>query len=126
MLNFCRLKEISNITHLEKERTTSILDLRNIKLSKVTFENNSNSNIVLGIADRIRKLIHLFKDGCHQQEEGHVQDQSCAEIDIEALRRQLRKIRRWQENVTEFTCDDVRDLELITAAIEKHIRSEYQ
>ena len=65
-------------------------------------------------------MIKLLKEGAHKRE--NIQSETCAAADIEALRRQLRKLRRWQENITQFNIDDVRDLELIVSAIDKHIR----
>ena len=46
--------------------------------------------------------------------------QNCADNDIEVLRRQLRKVRRWQQSLEEFFDEDVDDLHLIVSAIERH------
>ena len=51
--------------------------------------------------------------------------QQCADNDCEVLRRQLRKVRRWQQSLESFCDEDVDDLHLIISAIDRHIRYQY-
>ena len=87
------------------------------------FETNPARNRVLATADKIRRMLKIFQDG-----DGHVdvgdteQAHVCVNNDIEVLRRQIRKVRRWQHNAQPFSEEDVDDLQLIISAIERHLR----
>lgn len=94
-----------------------------ISKESIRFEDNPESNKVLGLVDKIKLTIRLLKEGCHRRvsDQPRAEVDACADKDVNALRRQLRKIRRWQQNFVHFYDDDVQDLQLIIKAIVKHL-----
>jgi len=90
------------------------------------FENHPERNRVLSVADKIKAMIKQLKEGADSglssDSSSYSLDNWCS-ADLDVLRRQLRKMRRWQQNVVHFVADDVQDLELIIGQVEKHINS---
>lgn len=85
------------------------------------FENHPERNRVLSVADKIKSMIKQLKEGSDCGSDSSYSLDAWCSADIDVLRRQLRKMRRWQQNVVHFVADDVQDLELIIGAVEKHI-----
>ena len=118
----CRHSELSEVCSSISEHDSSFGETLEERL--YVFEAHPARNRVLSLADRIRDMLKLLKDGAHatSNDVTCLEDpDGCCSNDIDVLRRQLRKMRRWQQNVVHFVTDDVVDLELIIGAIEKHI-----
>ena len=127
IIRFHHLPTVSYLNSLKqtevKENTSLTSSLSEVEVKLETpdkFESNPSKDLVLRAEERIKQMISLFENGGHI--ETNDKHDTCRENDIEALQRQLRKIRRWQESVETFEVEDIEDLDFIVSAIEKHVR----
>ena len=120
---YLRQSELSEVCSSLSENDSSFGETIEDRL--YAFEAHPDRNRVLSVGDRIRVMIKNLKEGCHRIPDDVISNEDpelCCVNDIDVLRRQLRKMRRWQQNVVHFVAHDVVDLELIIAAIESHVR----